>query len=665
MACSRLRLSLLRAAVATLILIASCVALYAGESRAPSSPQDVLTYHGNNLRNGWYSAETILNTSNVTPSSFGVLHVILLNGRIDAQPLYVSAQTISGQGVHNVVYVATETNIVYAIDADSGAILWQRQFGLPVPDSFKASDDNVYPVMGILGTPTIDRNLGVMFFVSDSIGAPSDIFRLHAISLSTGFDMVPPAVIQYSGMLSDGSQWTFNPRFQLQRAGLLEANGSIYVTFGSNGDIVPTISRGTILRYDAATLAPLTGDLTDKLAETTHPYYLSSIWQSGYAPAADSNGDIYFSTGNSNPHMASYSQAFNRPDSMVRLSADLLTLKDSFTTYDYFNLDEGDVDVGSGGVMLFPDEPGSIPHLAVGGGKDGRAFLMNRDNMGGYTDGGPNNVVQTIIQGGCWCGPAFFVGSDGAGHVVTGGGNGVTSWKLQTSPPVQLIHETSTGSGAVNGLPDNGGVIPVISSNGTTAGTGIVWFVQRPAISSDMNPGTPLMLRAFDAANLGHQLIAILGGTWTHAVNSNANMVPIVANGKVYVASNMQLRIYGLTQQQDSRKVTEPASLTPSKADNISCPAEIAASAAVGGTAATHQLYGTACQVSGTQLRLALRSGRAVSIDISNVQESRKHVLLTPGRPLHVTLTVDKSGVAHAEKIAPSHMMSSVTPADR
>ncbi len=636
----------------------------AGENRTPTPP-DVVTYHNDNYRTGWFSSETQLTVANVTPSTFGLLHVVTLDGRVDAEPLFVAGQTIQGQGVHNVIYVATEANSIYAIDADNYAILWHSQFGLPVPYSYKNYDDNVFPVMGILGTPVIDRAAGIIYFVADTIAGTVDAFRLHAVSLSTGRDVVPQVTIHYSGTLSDGTQWTFDPRYQLQRPGLLEANGSIYVSFGSNGDIVPQQSRGTILRFDAATLAPLTGDLTDKLRETSSPYYLSSIWQSGYAPAADSGGDIFFSTGNSDPNHGSYSQAFNRPDSMVRLSGDLLTLKDSFTTYDYFQLDQSDQDVGSGGMMILPDQPGSVPHLAVAGGKDARAFLLNRDNLGGYTQGGPNNVLWTVRMGGCWCGPAYYVGSDGAAHILTGGGDGVISWKLQTSPPVQLIRETSTGSGPVSGLPDNGGLVPVVSSNGTTAGTAIVWFVEKPALTSDQNPGTPLTLRAFAASNLSQQLVSILGGTWTHAVNSNANVVPTVANGKVYVASNLQLRIFGLTGQQDLNHQAVADPMSPSAPDAISCPANVAPSVAVAGPGPVHQLYGTVCQATGSEMKVALRSGRAIAVDTTGTRTQRRQVLLTPGRPVHVSVTIDKKGVAHAQKIAPSHTISPLTPADR
>jgi len=633
------------------------------------SPQDVLTYHGDSLRTGWFSAETQLTASNVNPQSFGLLETVTLDGRVDAEPLYVTEQSIAGQGIHNVVYVATEYDSVYAIDADSGSILWQRSFGAPVPYTYKDYDDNVYPVMGVLSTPVIDRTVGAagaMYVVADTFNGTVDTFRLHCISLSNGNDLVTPAVISFTGTLSDGTTWTFNPKDQLQRPGLLESNNTIYVAFGSNGDSVPAQSRGTILRYNAKTLVQLTGDLTDSLDETDSPYYLSSIWQSGYAPAADSLGDVYFSTGNSSPSTPSFSKSWNRPESIVRLSGDLKVMISSFTPSNYFQLDGGDTDVGSGGTMVLPDQPGSVPHLAVAGGKDGRAFLLNRDKMGGYTPGGPDQVLQSVSMGNCFCGPAYFVGSDGAPRVVTGGGNGVITWLLQTAPSTQLMQEFSTGPNPVNGLPDNGGVIPVISSNGTTPGTAIVWFVQRPATSANQNPGMPVTLMAYSAAGL-QQLVSFPAGTWRHAVNSNANLVPTVANGKVYVASNGQLQIFGLvTPQEAARIAVAPQHRMASAPDAIECPSNTAPLTAAGGVqSAEHEFHGTVCRASGAELRLALRSGHSIAVDIKHAFDLNRLILLTPGRPLLVRATIDAKGVAHARQVSPSHELSALTPADR
>jgi len=637
-------------------------------ANAPTgSPQDVLTYHGDNLRTGWFSAESQLTTSNVNVNSFGLLKTVVLDGRVDAEPLYVSQQTILNQGVHNVVYVATENNSVYALDADTGKTLWHKRFGNPVPYQYKNFDDNVFPIMGILSTPVIDRTLGNLYFVADTFNGSIDSFHLHAISLSSGKNAVKPATIKFSTVLADGNTWKFDAKFQLQRPGLLEANGSIYVAFGSNGDINPNLSRGSIARYDAVSLLPAGSDVTDTLDTRHFSYFLSSIWQSGYAPAADANGDVYFSTGNSDPGQPSYSQSFNRPDSIVHLSGNLSSLVDSFTPSNYFQLDQVDLDLGSAGMILLPEQSGPIPHLAVGGSKDGRAFLMNRDSLGGYTPNGPDNVVQTVNQGNCWCGPAYFVGSDGRSYILTGGSNGVTSWQLQTTPSTQMVKKTSTGSGPADGLPDYGGAIPVVSSNGTAAGSAVVWFIQKPQTSSDNDPGTPVALMAYDAANLTSQLFTAPAGTWTHAVNSNANIVPTVANGKVYIASYRQLQIFGLLPPKGSRaRMALPRGFTASQPDVVTCAPVQSAIAALGASvAATHQLYGTVCRVSGAEIQLSLRSGHSIAIDVSNAFARHQRVALTAGRIVHVTVTIDDKGVARAMRIFPAHTLSPLTPKDR
>jgi hypothetical protein len=657
------RFSSLPGFVFVLLSMGSIASSQAVSKQPAGTPQDVLTYHGDNFRTGWFSSETLLTASNVNAQSFGLLQSVALDGRVDAEPLVALQQMIDNQGVHDVVYLATENNTVYALDAVDGSTLWQRNFGTPVPDSYKSGDDNVYPAMGILGTPVIDRTAGAIYVVSDVYNGSADAFQLHAISLSSGTDIGNPVTIQFSAKLLDGTTWTFNPRYQLQRAGLLEANGNIYVSFGSNGDINPNISRGTMVRYDAATLKTLNGGITDKLAGNVSNYYLSSIWQSGYAPAADQAGDVYFSTGNSDPSQPTYVAKGNRPESVIRVSGNLKTVRSTFTPYNYFQLDEGDQDLGSGGMLVLPDQLGSIPHLAVAGGKYGSAFLMNRDHLGGYTHGGPDKVVQTVSMGGCWCGPAYFVGADGVPRIVTGGGNGITSWKLQTSPTTQLVFDSSTGSNAVNGLPDNGGSIPVISSNGATAGSAIVWFVQKPATSSDQNPGTPVTLQAFAASDLTQQLISIQAGTWTHAVNSNANLVPTVANGKVYIASNEQLQIFGLFSSRATSKAAPSKAPVPSDPAIVTCPPEVAPRAAVDVSGVgVHQFRGTVCKLAGNQLRVALSGGRSISIDVTEALSRLGTPLLSPGRPIKIRGTIDAKGYAHAQRISRAHALHGLEP---
>jgi hypothetical protein len=518
-----------------------------------ASAADVLTYHNDTNRTGWFSSETTLTPANVNPSSFGLLNTIALDGRVDAEPLVAFGQPIDGQGTHDVVYVATEGDTVFALDAESGATLWSRNFGTPVPYTYKDYDDNVYPVMGILSTPVIDRTLGVLFVVADTYANGVDAFTLHAIELNNGSDAVTPTTIAATEALQRHKNWTFQPQHQLQRPALLEANGSIYLTFGSTGDSVPSISRGTILRYDASTLAPLDAALTDKSVENQYsPFYLSSIWQSGFGPAADENGNVYFSTGNSNWQKASYHKGINYPDSVLAVSPDLSTLLQSFTPSDYFQLDQGDVDLGSGGTLVLPVQSGPYPHLVVAGGKDGRVFLLNRDDFGGFHKT-RDNVLDVETMGSCWCGPAYYVNGSGTPRIVTGGGNGVTVWDVALTRP-RLVSIGSTGGSPVNGYPDDGGTLPVVSSNGTTAGSAVVWFVQRPGSSQDQDPGTPVTLWAYDPDNLGTALFSAQAGTWTHAVNSNADIVPTVAGGRVYVGSNEQLQIFGLLDQNSRTK---------------------------------------------------------------------------------------------------------------
>src|SRR6202451_4374420 len=625
-----------------------------GQRQPSATAANVLTYRADTLRTGWFSSETQLTVAKVNATSFGLLASVVLDGRVDAEPLYVAQQTITGRGVHTVVYVATENNSVYAIDAAKGTILWHRTFGTPVPYTYKDNDDNVFPIMGILSTPVIDLTLGNLYFVTDTYNGKTDIFTLHAVSLASGAATIKAVTIEVSATLSNGSEWKLNPKHHIQRPGLLEANGAIYVSFGSTGDEEPAQSRGVIVSYNATTLAQLSSNITNTLRDTTAPFYLSSIWQSGYAPAADSNGDVYFSTGNSNPVVASYSADFNHPNSVLHLSGDLGSLLDSFTPSNYFALDQQDLDLGAGATILLPDQPGSIPHFAFTSGKDGRSFLLNRDNLGGYTQNGSENLLQTIQSGSCWCGPGYFTGSDGNPYLVTGGSNGVVSWQLQLTPAPQLVQKTATSFGVANGLPWFGGSIPVVSSHQTLAGSAIVWVVEKPPTSADSNPGTPLTLLAFDASNLESQLLSIQAGTWTHAVNSTANLVPTVANGRVYIASNLQLNIFGLLPAKGTTaRAALPQPVKPSAPDVIVCaPAESPVTALgakiSAAQASTGSFYGKVCRVGQADVQVSLGSGQSIDIDITHAAIEMRRATLFPGRSVHVTASIDRKGVAHA-----------------
>ncbi len=253
-----------------------------------------------------------------------------------------------------------------------------------------------------------------------------------------------------SHTLTDGTTYTFNATYQRQRPGLLLANGTIYAGFGSFCDYSPNISRGWLLGWKAGTLAPLAANrLVDTQSTSPDNYYLSSIWMSGYGPAADKEGNVLFVTGNSDPSGTSYDGVTNIQESVVKVSADLSSVLDLFTPSDQPNLDQTDGDFGSGGVLVLPPQPGSIPNLAVAAGKEGTMFLMNEDKLGGFSPT-EDNVLGSYSIGGCWCGQSYFVAPlDGAARVVSSGGTQVIVWKLETTPTVALK--------AISKSPSNGG----------------------------------------------------------------------------------------------------------------------------------------------------------------------------------------------------------------
>jgi hypothetical protein len=503
----------------------------------------VTTYHYDNNRTGWNQTETVLTPARVGSSSFGLLKTVALNDQVDAQPLVVPGVQITAgnhQGTHDVVYVATESNTVYAIDAKSGTVLLGEKFGPPVV--FPIGCGNNAPNVGITSTPVIDpssNTLYVMVYTQDSTGPT---YRLRALDLGSLTDKVKPRLVTASHTLSDGSIFNFNATYQRQRPGLLLLNGVVYAGFGSFCDLAPNLSRGWLLGWNAATLAPLPANqLNNQLATSPDSFFLSSIWMAGYAPAADDTGNILFVTGNSDYSGTTYNGVTNIQESAVKVPPTLSTVLDLFTPSNQATLDEGDQDFGSGGLLVLPDQPGSIPHLAVAAGKDGQMYLMNEDNLGGYSTKG-NNVVGAYPIGGCWCGQSYFANpSDGTGRVVSSGGNTITLWKVVTSPTVQLRKVAQVDIAA--GVQDPG-FFTTISSNGKSSP--IVWAVSRPQSST----GSPIYLYAFNPEAGGGTLKQLFQGTagvWPN-LGGDSNLIPVVANGQVFVAGNKQLSIFGLTQ---------------------------------------------------------------------------------------------------------------------
>ena len=507
----------------------------------------ITTYHYDNYRTGWNSQESVLTPANVNKSSFGLLFSVTLDDQVDAQPLVVPNVTITaGQyagTTHNVVYVATEHNTVYAIDANTGTVLLNPNFGNPVP--YPLGCNNNGPYVGINSTPVIDPVGGILYVIVYTQSDNTQSYTLHALNLGSLTDSVTPQTVSASHTLTNGTTFTFNATYQRQRPALLLANGSIYAGFGSFCDYAGNLSRGWLLGWSEGTLTPFpSNQLNDQQATDSQSFFLSSIWMSGYGPAADDEGNVLFVTGNSEAN--TYDGVTNIQESTVEVSSTLTSVVSLFTPDNQVSLDEGDVDFGSGGVLVLPDQPGPIPHLAVAAGKDGSMYFMNEDNLGGYSPTS-NNVLGTYNIGGCWCGQSYFLGSDGTGRVVTSGGNQIQLYQVQTSPAVALNYLKN--SPYVTGELDPG-FFTTVSSNGTS--DPIIWAVSRPPNSGK----NPIYLNAFNPeAGKGtmKRIYSAKAGYWPNT-GGNSNLVPVVANGEVFVASNKTLEIFGLLGGEAKKK---------------------------------------------------------------------------------------------------------------
>lgn len=534
----------------TAVLAVAMIVLINASALPAVGQTAVTTYHYDNNRTGWNQHESVLTPANVGSTSFGLLQTVALDDQVDAQPLVVPGVLITAGkylGTHDVVYVATEGNTVYAIDVHSRTVLLSPNFGAPV--SYPLGCGNNGPNVGINSTPVIDltsNTLYVMIYTQDPNGPA---YRLHALDLGSLADKVTPHVVTASHTLMDGTTFTFNATYQRQRPGLLLANGSIYAGFGSFCDFAANLSRGWLLGWTAGSLAPFpSNQIFDQQATSPNSFFLSSIWMSGYGLAADDAGDILFVTGNSDYSGTTYDGVTNIQESVVKVSPTLTTVLDLFTPSDQAALDQSDADFGSGGVTVLPDQPGSLPHLAVAAGKDGNMYLMNEDNLGHYSPA-KNNVLGTYSIGGCWCGQSYYVDpADGLARVVSSGGKAVKVWRIQTSPKLLVL---VANSGLVGGGQDPG-FFTTISSNGTA--NPIIWALSHPAQTGK----APIHLFALnpDAGkkkNSIRQLFRATAGAWPN-LGGNSNLVPVVANGQVFVASNKQLSVFGLTAGKATKK---------------------------------------------------------------------------------------------------------------
>lgn len=524
-----------------------------GLSSAPSSPVTVelnhVMHHFDRSRTGWNPYETTLNTSNVNPTTFGCLFAQPVDGQVYAQPLYVQNLAVSGIGVRNVLYVATENDSVYAFDADNNVPPLLERSLVPAGERVVQSADvggcnNIDPVIGITGTPVIDRTTNTLFVVAKTTDGIQFHSRLYALDLGSLADQQPPVDMQASapgtGAGTVGGVIHFDPKWHNNRPALLLSNGVIYVAFASHCDLAPY--HGWLLAYDAASLslvaasntspdtAPVTGGggFRDQAA---------GVWMSGCGPAADSDGYIYLETGNG-PFTAS-TGGRDYGDSVLKLLPDL-SVSSYFTPSNQQYLNDNDLDLGSGGIMVLPVQPPPYTDLLVGCGKDGRIFLMNRGSLGGYQPGDSGllqNPTQTVE--GIWGGPAYFHGPTGQFVYYCGNGGNLHAFALVGAALTPSSRSAETFSG-----PAEGGAIPTVSSNASNIGSGVLWLVGRT---------DPLNLFAYDATNVSVKLFQGVAGPWNNT-NGGAYMVPTAVNGKVYVGTATQVAFFGLVPKHKPEK---------------------------------------------------------------------------------------------------------------
>jgi hypothetical protein len=510
-----------------------------------SAQTSVITHHYDHYRTGWNRTEAVLTPANVWSPNFGLLHSVVLDDQVDAQPLIVPGVSISSgnyQGKHDVVYVATESNTIYAIDAYSGTVLLTTNLGHPVPrTALPGQCGNNGPNVGITSTPVIDAASSTLYVMAYTNDGPT--YRLHALELSNLKDKLTPQVVRASQALYPSGTFNFNAKYQRQRPALLLANGNIYAGFGSFCDFYANLSRGWLLAWEESTLQPVSGgEIVDSQESDPGNFFLSSVWMSGNGPAADDQGNVLLVTGNSDNKANTYDGVTNLQESVIKFEPTPTQVMDIFTPSNEWDLEQEDGDFGSGGVLIVPQPSGSSTPLAVAAGKDGTMYLMNEDHLGGFSPS-TNNVFGTYQIGPCWCAESYYVDpTDGLGRIVSSGGrsNQLAIWRLRTAATPSLARISTATLGASVQFP---GFFTSVSSNGTSHP--IIWAVTRPK----SNTSPELNLWAFDPDSGGTiptTLLNVAAGAWPN-LGGDANVVPVVANGHVYVASHQQLQILGLT----------------------------------------------------------------------------------------------------------------------
>ncbi|MGE5624885.1 MAG: PQQ-binding-like beta-propeller repeat protein [Bacillota bacterium] len=529
---------------AAVLALAGC----GGSSSTPGTPDNppppvpgkysVLTYHNDNARDGLNANETVLTPANVNASGFGKIGFYSVDGKVDAQPLFLPSQEILGEE-HNVLYVATEHDSLYALDADTGTVLWHDSLlGSGETPSDDRGCDQVTPEIGITATPVIDPKAGsegVIYAVAMSKDGAGHYFqRLHAIDVLTGDELAgsPVAIsAQYPGN-GDGSSGTFVkfvPAQYKERAGLLLDHGFLYLAWASHCDFRPY--TGWVMAYDQNTLAQVS------VLDITPNGEGASIWQSGAGMAADSDGNIYFLAANGSFDTALDSKGFPSQGDYGNAFMKLSAVNGQLAVADYFTMagtvaeSAADEDLGSGGALVLPDQAdasGAVKRLVVGAGKDQTLYVPDRDNMGKWHPS-TDKIWQEIpggLAGAEFGMPAYF--------------NGVVYYGAVDD----VLRAFHLGSAKLSGSPVSAsthsfaypGATPSISADGSM--NGIVWVAENGSVAG---------LYAYDASDLSRELYdSNQSGSRDHFGAGNKFITPTVVNGKVYVGTQTGIAVFGL-----------------------------------------------------------------------------------------------------------------------
>ncbi|MDR5753157.1 MULTISPECIES: PQQ-binding-like beta-propeller repeat protein [unclassified Caballeronia] len=502
---------------------------------AKTFPTDVLMHHNDLARTGQMLAETILTPSNVNAASFGKLRTLPADGKVDAQPLYVTNLTI-GTVAHNVVYVATEHGSLYAYDADTGAQLWKTSLLGAGETSTTTGCQDFTPEIGITSTPVIDRSRGpngALYAVAMSTDASGGIHhRLHAIDLATGAELFGgPAEIAASypgnGSNSVNGVIRFDPALHTERAALTLVNGHVYM--GWTAHCMSGPYTGWVMSYNADTLAQ------SGVLNVTANGSQGSIWMAGSGMASD-GGSIWFIDGNGSFTPTLDARGFpvdgNLGNTFMKMSlAPNLAITDYFATMNNVTQAANDEDFGSGGPLLLPDQTladGTVKRLAVGAGKDNKIYVVDRDSMGKYNPGANGNwqTLTGTLAGGIWGSSAYY-----NGVVYYGGLND----SLKALPLSNARLATSAASHSATTFPYPG-TTPAVSANGAT--NGIVWALENGAVGA---------LHAYDASNLGRELYnSNQAGARDQWGPGNKFITPMIAQGKVFVGTQTGVAVFGL-----------------------------------------------------------------------------------------------------------------------